>query len=160
MLLFSLHGYRTSVYISTGATAFSLVYGTEAVLSVEVDISSLRVLMETKLEESEWVQTRLDQLNLIKEKRLTTLCHGRLNQKRMKKAFDKKVRPPAFKEGDLVLKKILLPCIDSRGKWTPNYEVPYMVKTSFSGGGLILTIMDGEELPHPTNSKAVKKYYV
>ena len=41
-----------------------------------------------------------------------------------------------------------------------NYEGPYMVKTTFSGGGLILTIMDGEELPHPTNSDEVKKYYV
>ena len=59
-----------------------------------------------------------------------------------------------------MLKKILLPCFNSRGKWTPNYEGPYVVKTTFSRGGLILTTMDGEELPHPTNSYAVKKYYV
>ena len=65
-----------------------------------------------------------------------------------------------FKEGDLVLKKILIPHLDSRGKWTPNYEVLYVVKTKFLGGGLILTTMDGEELSHPTNSNAVKKYYV
>ena len=78
----------------------------------------------------------------------------------MKKAFDKKVRLRVFKEGDLVIKKILLLRLDSRGKWIPNYEGPYMVKTTFSGGGLILTIMDGEELPHPTNSDEVKKYYV
>ena len=52
MLPFSLHGYRTSVHTSTGATPFSLVYGMEVVLRVEVEIPSLRVLMETKLEES------------------------------------------------------------------------------------------------------------
>ena len=62
----------------------------------------------------------------------------------MKRAFDKEVRPRIFKEGDLVLKKILLPHLDSRGKWTPNYEGPYIVKITFSGGGLILTAMDGE----------------
>ena len=123
----------------------------EAVLPVEVEIPSLRVLMETKLKELKWVQTRLDQLNLIEEKCLTTLCHCQLYQKRMKKAFDKKVLPRVFKEGDLVLEKILLPRLDSRGKWTPNYEGPYVVKTAFSGGCLILTPMDGEELPYLMN---------
>ena len=47
MLPFALHGYRTSVRTSTGATPFSLVYGMEAVLPFEVEIPSLRVLMET-----------------------------------------------------------------------------------------------------------------
>ncbi|RDX82477.1 hypothetical protein CR513_36716, partial [Mucuna pruriens] len=62
---------------------------------------------EVKLEEVEWIQNRLDQLNLIEEKRLMSLCHGQLYQKRIKNAFDKKARPCIFKEGDLVLKKIL-----------------------------------------------------
>jgi ribonuclease HI len=159
MLPFALHGYRTTVRTSTGATPFSLVYGMEAVLPIEVEIPSLRVLMETKLEEAEWVQTRLDQLNLIEEKRLTALCHGQLYQKRLKKAFDKKVRPREFKEGDLVLKKILPIHKDPRGKWTPNYEGPYVVKKAFSGGALIITTMDGEEFPLSVNSDAVKKYY-
>ena len=78
----------------------------------------------------------------------------------MKKAFDNKCHPQIFKEGDLVLKRILLPRLDSRGKWTPNYEGPFVVKTTFSGGGLVLTTMDGEELQHSANSDAVKKYYV
>mgnify|MGYP005910140469 CR=1 FL=1 len=59
----------------------------------EVEIPSLRVLMETQLEEAEWVQARLDQLNLIVEKRLTMVCHGQLYQRRMKKAFEKRVCP-------------------------------------------------------------------
>ena len=79
----------------------------EAVLPIEVEIPSLRVIMETKLSEAEWVQNRFDQLNLIEEKRMTALCHGQLYQKRMKKAFDKKVKPREFREGDLMLRKIL-----------------------------------------------------
>jgi len=47
MLPFAPHGYRTSVRTSTDATPFSLVYGMEAVLPFEVEIPSLRVLMET-----------------------------------------------------------------------------------------------------------------
>ncbi|KAI5430120.1 hypothetical protein KIW84_034625 [Lathyrus oleraceus] len=48
----------------------------EAVLPVEVEIPSLCVLMEAKLTEVEWCQTRFSQLNLIEEKRLTAMCHG------------------------------------------------------------------------------------
>ena len=54
-LSFALHAYRTSVRTSTRATPCSLVYGMEAVLSIEVEIPSLRILMETKLEEAEWI---------------------------------------------------------------------------------------------------------
>jgi len=50
----------------------------ETVLPFEVEISSLQVLMETQLEEAEWVQARFDQLNLIEEKRLTIVCHKHL----------------------------------------------------------------------------------
>ena len=60
---------------------------------------------------------------------------------------------------DLVLKKVLSFVPDSRGKWTPNYEGPYVVKRAFSGGALILTTMDGEDFTRPVNSDAVKKYF-
>jgi hypothetical protein len=159
MLPFALHGYRTSVRTSTGATPFSLVYGMEAVLPVEVEIPSIRILMETKLTEAEWCQSRFDQLNFIEEKRMTALCHGQLYQRRMKQAFEKKVRPREFREGDIVLKKILSFQPDSRGKWAPNYEGPYVVKRTFSRGAMTLTTMDGDELQRPVNADAVKKYF-
>ena len=60
MLPFALHGYRTSMRTSTGATPFSLVYGMEAVLPLEVQIPSLRIMNEEGLGEDEWIQTRLD----------------------------------------------------------------------------------------------------
>ncbi|KAI5409831.1 hypothetical protein KIW84_055331 [Lathyrus oleraceus] len=66
MLSLPLHGYCTSVRTSIGATPFSLVYGMEAVLPIEVEIPSLRVLMEAKLTEAEWYQTREADLVLKK----------------------------------------------------------------------------------------------
>ena len=81
MLPFALHGYRTSVRTSTGATPFSLVYGMEVLLPVEVEIPSLRVIMETKLSETEWVQNRFDQLNLIEEKRMTAISWAVISEK-------------------------------------------------------------------------------
>ena len=115
MLPFSLHGYHTTARTSTGATPFSLVYGMEVVLLIEVQIPSLRIIKDTWLNEDEWVQTRLDQLNLIDEKRLTAICHGQMYQKRMIKAFNKKVRRQVYQVGDLVIKRIILPQGDPRG---------------------------------------------
>ena len=54
MLPFALHGYHTSIRTSIGENPFSLVYGMEVVLPVEVEIPSLRVLMEAKWTEAEW----------------------------------------------------------------------------------------------------------
>jgi len=136
-----------------------LVYGTKAVLPFEVEIPSQRILAESSLEESEWAHTRYDQLNLIEGKRLTAMSHGRLYQQRMKIAFDKKVHLCKFHEGDLVMKKMSHAVKDNRGKWAPNYEGPFIVKKAFSEGALVLTNMDGEELPLPVNSDVVKRYY-
>ena len=75
-LPFALHSYRTSVRTSTRATLFLLVYRMEAILPIEVEIPSLWVLMEAKVEKVEWIQARYEQLNLIEGKRLKALCHG------------------------------------------------------------------------------------
>jgi len=58
------------------------------------------VLKEAQLEEAERVQARHDQLNLIDEKRIIVVCHGQLYQKRIKRAFDEKVHPRRFHEGE------------------------------------------------------------
>ena len=70
-LPFALQGYRTSIHVSTGATPYSLVYGSEAVLPIEVEIQSWRVLVETKVLEEDWAKERYEQLALINEKRVS-----------------------------------------------------------------------------------------
>ena len=51
-LPFALWAYRTSFRTSTGATPFSLVYGMEAVLQVEIEMGSLRVTLEKQVSET------------------------------------------------------------------------------------------------------------
>ncbi|RDY02550.1 hypothetical protein CR513_13981, partial [Mucuna pruriens] len=46
---------------------------------------------------------------------------------------------------------------DQRGKWTPNYEGPYMVKHVFSRVTLILADSEGQELKHPVNANVTRK---
>ena len=116
-------------------------------------------MKDAGLSEDDWIQTRLDQMNLIDEKRLTTVCQGQMYQKQMIKAFNKKVRRQVYQVGDLVIKRIILPQGDPRGKWTPTYEGPFVIKNIFPGGAMILTTMDGDDLPHPVNTDIVKRYY-
>ncbi|XP_070034468.1 uncharacterized protein [Nicotiana tomentosiformis] len=52
-LPFSLLGYHTTVRTSTGATPYLLVYGTEVVISAEVDTPSLRIIQEAELSDAE-----------------------------------------------------------------------------------------------------------
>ena len=72
-LPFALWGYRTTIRTTTGHTLFSLVYGCEAVLLIEIEIKSLRVVMEAKTRKSEWA--RKDTITLcLWMRRGWTLC--------------------------------------------------------------------------------------
>jgi len=81
----------------------------EAVLPIEMDVHSLRTVLESEIPEVDWLQSRYDQLCMLDEKRLKVLCHIQGYQRRLRKAFDKKVRTKDLKLGDLVLKEIQAP---------------------------------------------------
>ncbi|XP_015169151.1 uncharacterized protein [Solanum tuberosum] len=160
MLPYSLLGYRMTVRTSIGATPYLLVYGTEAVIPVEIEIPSSRIILEAELSDVDWVRKRIVQLTLIDEKRMVIVCHGQLYRQRMIRAFHKKVRAKIFKIDQLVLKRIFPHQDEYKGKFAPNWQGPYMVRKVLSGGALVLSEMDGTEWPKPINSEAVKRYYV
>ena len=74
-MLYALWGYRTSIRSSTGATPYSLVYGMEAVLPIEMGVRSLRTVLESEIPKADWLQSRYDQLCMLDEKRLKALYH-------------------------------------------------------------------------------------
>ena len=159
-LPFALWGYRTTVRTSTGATPFSLVYGTEAVQPIELEIPSLRVVLESKIPEAEWARARYDSLVLLDEKRLKALSHVQVYQRRIERHFNKHVKERKIKEGDLVLKALRKTVLDPRGKFRPNWAGPYIVKKILSGGAIELTDMDGDNFYNLTNLDQLKKYYI
>ncbi|XP_027171525.1 uncharacterized protein LOC113771103 [Coffea eugenioides] len=159
-LPYALMAYRTSIRTSTGATPYSLMYGMEAVLPAEVEIPSLRILMEAKLEEADWIKQRHEQLTLIDEKRFNAICHGQCYQKRVARAYNKKVHRRAFEEGDKVLKRILSMQDEAKGKFAPNWQGPFIVQKVLPGGALILAEMDGRVFPQPINSDMCKKFFI
>ncbi|XP_027181949.1 uncharacterized protein LOC113780341 [Coffea eugenioides] len=159
-LPYALMAYRTSIQISIAATAYNLMYGMEAILPVEVEIPSLRIIMETKLDETNWIKQHHEQLFLIDEKKLNAICHGQCYQKRMAHAYNKKVKQRLFEEGDKVLKRILPTQEEAKGKFAPSWQGPSIVKKVLPGGVLILTEMDGQVFSQPINSDMCKKFFI
>ncbi|XP_070035012.1 uncharacterized protein [Nicotiana tomentosiformis] len=159
-LPFSLLGYRTTVRTSIGETPYLLVYGTEAVILAEVEIPSLRIIQEAELSDTEWIRSRYEQLTRIDGNIMNAVCHSQLYQNRMSRAFNKRVRPREFTPGQLVLKRIFLHQDEAKGKFSPNWQGPYMVHRVLTVGALKLAEMDREIWPKPINSDAVRRYYV
>ena len=159
-LPFALQGYRSSIYASTGATLYSLVYESEAVLPIEVEIQSSSVLVETKVLENDWMRERYEQLALIDEKRMNAKYHAHGYQKRIARAFNKKVKPRDLKEGDLVLKVLSDETSNPRGKMKPRWSRPFVIKKIMSRDATRIIDLDGEEILHPINMDRHWKYNI
>ncbi|XP_070053023.1 uncharacterized protein [Nicotiana tomentosiformis] len=159
-LPFTLLGYRTTVRTSVGATPYLLVYGTEAVIPAEVEIPSLRIIVEAEIEDDEWIKARLEKLTIIDEKRMAAVFHGQLYQQRMARAYNKKVRSRKFEVGQLVLRRILLHHEEAKGKFAPNWKGPYIIRKLLTKGALYLGDIEGNDPETAVNADAVKRYYV
>ena len=96
------------------------MYDSEAVLPIEIEIKSLRVVREAETPESEWARKRYDHLVSLYEKRMSTLFHTQIYQRRIARAFNKKFKPEKIKDRDMVLKQSRAIVFDPRGKFRPN----------------------------------------
>ncbi|XP_070050577.1 uncharacterized protein [Nicotiana tomentosiformis] len=125
----------------------------------EVEIPSLRIIVESEIEDTEWVKTRLEQLMMIDEKRLAAVCFGQLYQQRIVRAYNKKVHLRHFEVVQLILKHILPHQVEAKGKFAPNWQGPY-IKNVLPKGALHLVDEEGLVPDMTINADAVKRYYV
>ena len=156
-----LWAYRTTVRTPTGNTPFSLVYGCEAVIPLEIQMPSLRVALMTKItsEDNDWLC--LQELEALDEKRLQAQQHIELYHARISKAFNKKVKQRVFQKGDLVLavRRPMIMTHKTKGKFQPKWKGPFVIETVYSNGAYRLMTSDGDLLMMPINGKFLKKYY-
>jgi hypothetical protein len=117
--------FRTMPRRSTGETPFSLAYGSEAVIPLEIGLPTLSF--------SEWEPTRNDlaqsqALDLLEERREQAMIRLASYQQQLKKGYNKNVWPRSFQQGDLILRKVLGNTKNPNdGKLGPNWEGPYQV---------------------------------
>uniref|UniRef100_A0A2N9G9E6 Uncharacterized protein n=1 Tax=Fagus sylvatica TaxID=28930 RepID=A0A2N9G9E6_FAGSY len=100
-----LWAYRTTARTPTGETPFRLAYGTEAVIPVEIRLTTWRTSHHD--EDSNDSQLRIN-LDLLDEVQDQAEARTRVYQHRMARYHDRRVKHREFKVGDLVLRKVTL----------------------------------------------------
>ena len=86
---------------------------------------------------------------MIDEKRARAQYHA--HQKRIARAFNKKVKPRNLKEEDLVLKVLRDETFEPRGKMKPRWPGHFIIKKIMSGGVTRITNLDGKKMFCPIN---------
>ena len=154
-------GLSHTVRTPTKATPFSLVYGCEAVLPLEIQIPSLRVALTAEMTTEEKHRQRLQELEALDGKRLQAQQQIELYQARITRAFNKKVKMRTFKKGDLVLavRRPMVMTHKTKGKFQPKWEGPFVVESVYSNGSYRLITPNGDTLMMPINGRFLKKYY-
>ncbi|XP_055960597.1 uncharacterized protein LOC130015093 [Mercurialis annua] len=156
----ALWAYRTSRRNATGVSPFMLTYGHDAVLPMEVVVRSLRVAKQNHLTPEDYNETMMMELENLEEGRLQALNNMIIQKKKVSRSYNKKVRPKTFQEDELVWKLILPPGTKDReyGKWSTNWEGPFLVHKVMKGNAYWLSSLEGEPHRKFINGKYLKKY--
>ncbi|KAL5539602.1 hypothetical protein UlMin_044178 [Ulmus minor] len=127
-----LWAYRTSFRVATGETPFSLAYGVEAVIPIEISLPTFRV--DNFDEENNDVLLALA-TDSLEEKRESSQVRAAALQQTIARYYNSKVKLRRFVKGDLVLRKVFLNTKEKGvGVLGPNWEGPYRVRAIIRPG--------------------------
>ncbi|GKU90944.1 hypothetical protein SLEP1_g4883 [Rubroshorea leprosula] len=122
--------YRTSQRSSTKVTPFSLTYGHDVVLPMELSARSLRIAIQHGLTFGEYNEAMILELEDLEEGDLVW----------------KVILPPEKKDPRF-------------GKWSPNWEGSFRIHEVLRGGAYWLESLNGELHPRKINGIYLKPYY-
>ncbi|XP_071708806.1 uncharacterized protein [Rutidosis leptorrhynchoides] len=149
--------HRTTHKNSTGKTPFSLVYGSEAVIQVEITVPTERVLSYSEGENDKRLSTNL---NYAKERREMATIREVANKQRIAKYYNKRVRARTYKVGDLVWRDNQESRAQNTWKLGPNWEGPYKVIGISNTGTYKLAELKGNPIKRNWHATAFKKRYM
>ncbi|GJV95753.1 reverse transcriptase domain-containing protein [Tanacetum coccineum] len=152
-----LWAHRTMIKSSNGDTPFSLMYGTEAVILVEIGMPTIRAAEVDLIQNNEALEINLD---LLKERRDEVAIRKAKSKVKIEKYYNAKVRNTSFKPGDLVYRNNDASRAENTGKLGPKWEGPYEVTEALGKGAYKLKDRDGKQLPQTWNISNFKKCYV
>ena len=152
-----LWAHRTTSKEATGEMSFSLVFGTEVVIPVEVGLPSYRV--ENYVEQENDVAL-LENLDFLDEKRDQAAIRLVAQKHLVAKYYNSRVRSRSFLLRYLVLRKVFQNTQEPGvGTFGTNWEGPYKVVRMVKSGVYELEDLGGRPLGHPWNAEHLKKYY-
>jgi hypothetical protein len=85
--------YRTSKKLNINTTPFSLVYGHDAVLPVEVTVQSLRVARQNQLSHTDYGDAMMAEIDDLDEAQVAALNSIILQKQRVIKSYNRRIRP-------------------------------------------------------------------
>nr|GEW30927.1 reverse transcriptase domain-containing protein [Tanacetum cinerariifolium] len=139
-----LWAHRTMIKSSHGDTPFSLTYGTEAVIPVEIGMPTYRTAVVDVVNNDKELRLNLDLLEERRER--AAMCKVRAKSKMMK-YYNARVRGVAFKPGDFVYRSNDASHAVAGGKLEPKWEGPYEVTKALGNRAYKLRCLDGRMLP-------------
>jgi hypothetical protein len=152
-----LWAYRTTSRTSTGETPFSLAYGVEAVIPVEIGVPSFR---RENYEEGTNDVNLAAEKDLLDEKREYARLRMMAYQQRAARYYNSKTKARRFRSGDLVLRKVFQNTKErGAGVLGANWEGPYRIKEVMRPGTYRLETLEGREQKLPWNAEHLKVYY-
>ena len=92
----ALWAHRISRHSATKVTPFELVYGQEAVLSVEVNLDAYRLAKQNDLSVVNYHDLMMDNIDEVSDKRLQALREIKKDKLRVARAYNKKVKGKSF----------------------------------------------------------------
>jgi hypothetical protein len=152
-----LWAYRTSYKAATGETPFSLAFGAEAVVPVEINSTTHRIDTFDPNENEEQLCLNRD---LLEERREQANLRNAEHKNRLKRKFDAKAKVRYLKQGDWALRRVRLSTKDSAAMtFNQRWEGPYKVIEVLKPGTYRLMDSTGYILPHPWNIEHLRYYY-
>src|SRR3954454_5281027 len=155
---------RTTPNRSTGYTPVFLVYGSEAVLPMDIVHDSPRVALYN---EAEAIEAQGDDVDLLEEARELAASRSAIYQQNLRRYHSRKVKPRTFREGDLVLR--LVQRKEGMHKLTPPWEGPFIVSKALQNDAYYLVNAkepsknkkdrSGEESKRPWNVALLRPFY-
>ncbi|GJU79448.1 reverse transcriptase domain-containing protein [Tanacetum coccineum] len=149
-----LWAHRKMIKSSNGETSFSLTYGTEAVIPVEIGMPTLRTTEVDIIKNNEDLGINLD---LLEEKREQAAIQEARSKAKMEKYYNAKVRSTSFRLGDFVYRNNEESQAEDGGKLEPKWEGLYEVTKALGRGAYKLRDRNGNTLPRTWNVCNLKK---
>ena len=144
-LLYVLWTYRTTPRRSTGETSFSMSFGAEVVIPIEIGFPTLRTQTFNPNDNDRLLERSLD---LLEERRENAMVQLAYYQHKLKQGYDSRVKLRPLEPGDLVLRKVLGTMKNPAwGKLGPNWEGPYRITSLVGIGAYFLEDMDEHVIP-------------
>ena len=151
-----LWSYRTTQSAITKESPFSLAFGVEAVIPVELSVPSLRT--QTYLAEGN-EQVQRTELDLIEERREDALMKRAAYQQQVAKFYNARIKSREFRVGDLVLRKVQPTEKKPIKKLDALWEGPYRVVQVIKPGAYRLEDLDGTPIRRSQSVHNLRKYY-